>query len=285
MYALREALIAFRRAPVLTGLSAIMIALSLFVIGLFGIAAYNIRQVIERVEARVEVVAYLHDDAAPSQIRRAIDEVMDYPEVRSVEYITREQALEIARAELREFQTVFAGLDTNPLPASLSVTLHPHQRGAHVVHEVAERIAYYPFVEEVVYGSEWLDKIFLLRRIAGVATLVLGLAFAVVGAIIIGAAIRMAIYARRDEIAIMRLVGATEEFVRRPFMIEGLITGVAGAALAWAGTYGVFRVLSGSVFELEWLPGAYITAGFVFGAVLGVLSSVVAVQRHVQELT
>jgi cell division transport system permease protein len=279
-YALREVLIAFRRAPLLTGLSATMIALSLLVVGLFGIAAYNVRLALERMESRVEVVAYLYDDAPTADVRAAIEQVMSYPEVREVDYISRDRALEIARQELREFQTVFAGLETNPLPASLNVMLRTQQDGVAGVRAVAERLALLAIVEEVVYGSEWLEKIFLLRRVAGAATLVLGLAFAMVAAIIIGSAVRMAIFARRDEITIMRLVGASEAFVRRPFLLEGLITGLAGAALALLATYGLYRVLADRLFDLAWMPTSWLLAGIAFGALIGTLASAIAVRRY-----
>jgi cell division transport system permease protein len=282
-YALREALAGFRRAPLLTGLSASMIALSLLVVGLFGIAAHNIREAVAQMESRVEVVAYLHDDVTNAELRSAIDQIMSFAEVRSVDYISRERALDIARTELREFRTVFAGLESNPLPASLNVTLYAQQR-VESVEFVAGRLAILPFVEEVVYGSEWLEKVFLLRRIAGAATFVLGGAFLVVAAIIIGAAVRMAIFARRDEIAIMRLVGATEEFVRRPFLVEGLITGLLGAAVAVAATYSTYRILSERLFELAWMPAGWIVAGVAFGAMVGTLASAVAVHRHVRTI-
>jgi cell division transport system permease protein len=282
-YSLREAFFAFWRAPMLTSLSAMMIGLSLFVVGLFGIAAFNIRQVLDRVESRVEVVAYLNDDAQAAEVRTAMEDISRYAEVREVDYVSRARALEIARQELREFQNVFAGLETNPLPASLNIMLHP-QQGATGVEAVAERVAQYAFVEEVLYGSEWLDKVFLLRRVAAAATGVLGLAFLVVASIIIGAAIRMAIYARRDEIAIMRLVGATEGFIRRPFLLEGFITGLLGSGLALAATYGVFRVLSDSIVELEWLPTEWLGAGVAFGSLVGTLASAMAVRRHAGDI-
>src|SRR5690606_29903559 len=158
MYALREALAAFRRAPLLTGLSAAMIGLSLFLGGLFGIAAYNIKRVLERVEQRVEIVAYLRDDAAPASVTAAQREIENFPEVREVLYISREQALRQAQAELPEFRAIFAGIESNPLPASLDISLHPNQEGPQVVESVVERVRAFPFVEDVRYGSEWLDK-------------------------------------------------------------------------------------------------------------------------------
>ena len=282
MYALREALVAFRRAPMLTGLSATMIALSLLVVGLFGIAAHNIRRVLERVEARVEVVAYFRDDANFNAVRIAQSEMESMPEVRDTRYISRAQALEIARRELPEFGNLFGGLETNPLPASLEISLNQHEPEA--VRRVANRIRNFPFVEEVAYGQDWLDKVYLLRRVAGAATLVLGSAFAVVAALIIGAAVRMAIFARRDEIAIMRLVGATDSFVRRPFIIEGLLTGLAGAVLALALTRVIFGALSESLFELEWLPDLWALGIVAAGAVLGAAASSIAVRRHLREI-
>ncbi len=283
MYAFRETLNAFRRAPMLTGLSAAMIALSVFLVGVFGVIAHNIRETLRGVESRVEVVAYLRDDALPSAVNAARTDLAALPAVREVRYISREQALQKARAELPEFRTLFGGVE-NPLPASLEIALHPGQHGPEVVENIAERARVYPFVEDVRYGSEWLDKIFLLRRVAGIATIVLGASFALVAALIIGAAVRMAIYARRDEIAIMRLVGATESFVRRPFLLEGLFTGILGGLTALGATWLVHNVLSRSLFELEWLPETWVAAGLAFAAVLGVLSSAHAVRRHLKEI-
>lgn len=283
-YALREALAAFRRAPALTGLSSAMIALSLFIVGLFGIVAYNIRLTIERMESRVEVVAYLRDDASPNAVELAQHEIAAFPEVQRVYYVSRDEALEQARRDLVEFRAVFDDLDANPLPASFEVRLKPGQRGPEAVNGVAQRLLGYPFVEDVRYGSEWLDKVFLLRRVAGAATFLLGGAFAVVAALIIGTAVRLAVFARRDEIAIMRLVGATESFVRRPFLLEGMITGVIGAGIAVAATYALFRVLSGAVLQLEWLPAPWLVAGLGVGAILGIAASALAVRRHLREI-
>jgi cell division transport system permease protein len=283
-YALREALAAFRRAPVLTGLSAAMIALSLFVVGLFGLVAHNVHQVIERVESRVQVVAYLRDDAAPAEVNEAQRQIGNYGEVAAVKYVSREEALAIAKQELDELSGIFGTLETNPLPASIEISLKPGQTGAEAVRAVADRVKQLGFVEDVRYGDDWIDRIFVLRRVAGMATLTLGLGFAAVAALIIGAAIRMAVFARRDEIIIMRLVGATDAFVRRPFIIEGMITGLIGALLALLATWLVFRSLIGSSFEIEWLPPSWLLPGVTAGAVVGLLSSMVAVRRHLREI-
>lgn len=283
-HTLGEALAAFRRAPLLTTLSAALIGLSLFIVGLFGVAAYNVREVLERVESRVEVVAYLRDDAAAASVNVAREDLARLPEVREVLYISREQALQTAREELPDFRAIFADLDVNPLPASFEIRMNPGQRDPESVRRVVDAVSAYPFVEDVRYGRDWLEKVFVLRRVAGAASLVLGGTFAAVAALIIGAAVRIAIFARRDEIEIMRLVGATDGFIRRPFLVEGLLTGAIGAGLALAATYAVYRVLSDAIFPLEWLPANWIVPGLALGVFLGVLASGVAVRRYLREV-
>lgn len=282
-HALREALASFGRAPLLTVLSATMIGLTLFLVGLFGVVAHNIRVVLRDVESRVRVVAYLRDDADPDVVEAAQDEILAFTGVNDVVYVSRDEALRKAQEELPELSAVFGSLDTNPLPASFEIGFEPNQQGPEAVRAVADRVAELTFVEDVQYGSDWLDKVFLLRRVAGAATLVLGGAFAIVATLIIGAAVRLAIYARRDEISIMRLVGATHGFVRRPFLIEGFIAGLLGGGLALALTYGTYDVLSDRLLALEWLPAMWVAAGIVAGCVLGVASSALAIRRYLEE--
>lgn len=279
-YSVREALAAFRRSPLLAFLSVMAIGFSLFVIGLFGLTAYNISQAIEQVEAKVEIVAYLDDATTPAQLELAQAEIGALPEVLELRYVTKTEALADAMAEMEEFRDVFADLEQNPLPASMELRLKPGSRTPAAVQKVSKRLEAYPFVEDVRYGREWLDKIFLLRRIAGGAATVIGGAFAVVAAIIIATAIRIAVFARREEISIMRLVGATDAFVQRPFLLEGLMTGALGGLLAALLTWGAYRILDRTMFQIAWLPGEWVFVVVAAGTVFGLLSSMVAVRRH-----
>ncbi|HWK90480.1 MAG TPA: permease-like cell division protein FtsX, partial [Longimicrobium sp.] len=251
-YALREALSAIRRTPLLTALSVIAIAFSLFVIGLFALTTFNIRRAIERVEEKVEIVAYLVDATTPAQLQLAQDEVRQLPEVQAVKYVTRTEALATAMEEMEEFRDVFTDLESNPLPASLEVRLKPGSRSPRAVEKVARRVEAYPFVEDVRYGKDWLNTIHTLRRIAGGVALVIGGAFALVAAIVIATAVRITVFARREEISIMRLVGATDGFVQRPFLLEGLAAGLMGGLLAAGLTFFTFRLLSGT-FDVQWM--------------------------------
>jgi cell division transport system permease protein len=283
-HALREAFAAVRRAPLLVAMSVVAVCLSLFVIGLFGLAAYNVHTALLAIEERVEVVAYLRDGTPVEQARAAEAELRTLPEVLDVRYVSQTEALATAIRELPEFRDLYATLDVNPLPASLEIRARPGYRTPDAVERLAQRTLAYPFVEEATFGREWVERIFSLRRIAAGATLMIGGAFAAVAGIIIATAVRIAVFARRDEIEVMRLVGATDGFIRRPFLLEGLVAGLLGALLAAALTFAAYRLVDDSLLAVAWLPGSWVAAAVVAGAAYGLLSSALAVRRHLARL-
>ena len=282
-YTVRETLIAFKRAPLLTGLSAAMVGLALFVVGLFGLATFNVRLYLQTLEERVEVVAYLRDDATTEEIADMATGLTLLPEVLGVDFVTKGEALERAR-ELPEVGEMFTDVGVNPLPASLEIQLLPGERTPATADRIAQQAAIYPIVEGVEYGQEWVDKLFTLRRMGAVTTTVLGTAFAVVAALIIGTAVRITIFARQEEIKIMQLVGARDGFIHRPFLLEGGITGALGGALALALTYTTFWSVFNYLFVIEWIPWEWAGIGISSGIVFGVLASGYAVRKHLREV-
>jgi cell division transport system permease protein len=282
MLSFHTALTAFRRSPLLSALSITTIAFSLFAFGLFGLVALNIRNALQAVEERVEVRAFVTDGTPVERITTVAGEIAKYPEVQRVDLVTQEQALERARKELGEFKDVF---ESEFLPASLDLHLKAGFRDPATVRKVAERIRGYDFVDDVRFGDEWITQLYRLRNIAGVAGLTLGLAFAAVAIIIIGATIRMAVMARAREISIMRLVGATDWFIRRPFLIEGSIKGVLGGLLALVMTYMAMRVLEQYLhFQTAFFDRRVAMLGVLFGAAMGLMGSAVSVGRHLRKV-
>lgn len=282
MLSIQTAMTAFKRSPLLSALSITTIAFSLFAFGLFGLVALNIRNALQHVEERVEIRGFVADGTPIEKITAAADEVSKYPEVLSVEIVTQEQALARARKELGEFSDVFDG---QFLPSSLDVKLKPGFRDPKTVRKVVDQVREYDFVDDVRYGEEWITQLYRLRNIAGVAGVALGLAFAAVAVIIIGATIRMAVLARSREISIMRLVGATDGFIRRPFLIEGSIKGILGGLLALVLTYLAMRVLDQYLhFQTAFFDRRLATLGVVFGALMGLLGSAVSVGRHLRRV-
>jgi cell division transport system permease protein len=277
----REALTASGRAPLLSALGIVTIAFSIFAFGLFGLVAINIRKALEQVEERVEVRAFISDSTEIESVAAAMKDIGEFPEVARVDYVSKEKALERARSEMGEFADVF---ESAVLPASIEVHLRPGMRGPATVKSVAERIRTYHFIDDVRYGEEWVAKLYRLRNIATVAGIALGVAFAAVAIIIIGATIRMTVLARAKEISIMRLVGATDMFVRLPFLIDGLIKGILGGLLALLFVWVANRVINEYVIQTIFFDRQMIFLGIVAGALMGVIGSLVSVGRHLRRV-
>jgi cell division transport system permease protein len=277
----REALTASRRAPLLSALGVVTIAFSLFAFGLFGLVAINIRKALDDVEERVEVRAFVSDSVDIESVAAAMKDIGEFAEVQRVDYVSKEKALERARKEMGEFADVF---EAGVLPASIEVHLRPGLRSPAVVRSVADRMKTYAFIDDVRYGEEWVEKLYRLRNIATVAGIALGVAFAAVAVIIIGATIRMTVLARAKEISIMRLVGATDMFIRLPFLIDGLVKGVLGGLLALVFVWVANRVVNEYFMQTIFFDRQLIFFGVLGGAVMGVLGSLVSVGRHLRRI-
>jgi cell division transport system permease protein len=279
--ALREVALAFRRAPLLAVLGVVTIGFSLFAFGLFGLVALNIRTALREVEDRVEIRAFLVEGAKDAQIDELMQRMQKNPAVAEVGFVSPDSALMRAKAELEEFRDVMDGAF---LPGSVELRLKEGLRDPATVAELSRRLQTYPVVEEVRYGREWVEKLYKIRNIAALAGTVLGGVFALVAVIIIGSTIRMAILARTREIEIMRLVGATNWFVRFPYLLDGLLKGLLGGVLAVAMSWGTTNILARSLMQTEFFSRDQILLGILAGGLLGLLGSWFSVGRHLRQV-
>lgn len=281
---IREALLAFRRAPLLSALSVTTIAFSLFVVGLFGLVAVNLQDALRGVAERVEIVAYLLPGTPIETITLAEKDIEAFPEVQSASYVSEDSALARAHSELVEFRDVLQELERNPLPASIEVRLKPRFRDVDHVNQVAERLGGFGFVDDVRFGRDWVEKLDRLRQIAAAVGLVVGAAFAVVAIIIIGTTIRMAVLQRSREIAIMRLVGATDGFIRRPFLLQGAIKGMLGGLVAMGLAYGAYTLITRWLIQASFFSREQALAIVGFGTLIGLVGSAASVGRHLRKV-
>lgn len=282
--ALREAFLTFRRAPLLSALSVTTIAFSLFVIGLFGLVAVNLQQALNQLAERVEIVAYVLPGTPVETSTLAIKDIEAFPEVERAAYVSEDDALARARSELTEFRDVLRELERNPLPASIEVKLKPDFRDADHVNAVADRLRGFGFVDDVRYGRDWVEKLDRLRQIAAAVGLAVGGAFAAVAIIIIGTTIRMAVLQRSREIAIMRLVGATDWFIRFPFLLQGAIKGLLGGGIAVGLSYGAYLLVTKFLLQGAFFTPEEAAAIVAFGTLIGLLGSASSVGRHLRRV-
>ncbi len=279
--ALREVLLAFKRAPLLAMLGVTTIAFSLFAFGLFGLVAINIKSALLEIEDRVEVRAFLIEGARDAQVEELMQGINKIPQVAGVGYVSPDSALQRARAELEEFRDVMEGA---MLPGSVELRLKEGARDPETVQAISRRLQTYPVVEEVRYGREWVEKLYRIRNVAGVAGSVLGSVFALVAIIIIGSTIRMAILARTKEIEIMRLVGATNNFVRLPYLIDGTLKGLAGGSIAALLARATVQLVSKHLMAVQFFNAEQVMLGIAAGGVLGLVASWLSVGRHLRRV-
>lgn len=279
--ALREVYLAFTRAPLLAMLGVTTIAFSLFAFGLFGLVAINIKSALLEIEDRVEIRAFLIAGAKDAQVEELMQGINKIPQVADVGYVSPDSALQRARAELEEFRDVMEGA---MLPGSVELRLKEGARDPETVQAISRRLQTYPVVEEVRYGREWVEKLYRIRNIAGIAGSVLGSVFALVAIIIIGSTIRMAILARTKEIEIMRLVGATNHFVRLPYLIDGTLKGLAGGAIAAALSWMAVQLVSKNLMAAQFFTAEQVMLGIAAGGVLGLVGSWLSVGRHLRRV-
>jgi len=272
----------------LSALSITTIAFSLFTVGLFGLVAVNMQEALRGISNRVEIEAFLLRGTPPETITLASQDIASFPEVDAVVYVDEDEAMQRAQQELVEFKDAYRDLQVNPLPASLQISLKEGFRDAAHVTAVAKRIEGFSFVDDVRFGREWIENLDRLRNLAGFVGLVIGLAFGVVAVVIIGVTIRMTVLQRAREIAIMRLVGATDAFIRGPFLLDGALKGFLGGVLAVLLSRVAFELFrrnsTTGAHALLFFEPKHLVLGVLFGVAIGLGGSLVSVGRHLRNV-
>jgi cell division transport system permease protein len=243
-YFVEEALTSLWRSRLITGLSVITIAVSLFVLGAFLSLASNLAEVVARWSDKVQVTFYL-EDQLPEAPRESLQAALRAdPAVETVAYVSREEALRRFRALFREMRSLPEDLGENPFPAALEVTLRPNRNSAVEAQRVVDGFRKAPGVEDVEYDLLWIQRLTTAVRLVRGAGAFLGAILVLAAVFTISNVMRLTMYARQDELDIMRLVGAAPAYVKGPFVLEGMIQGGLGGVLALGLLWGIFHALS-----------------------------------------
>ena len=240
-YFVRESIQNFRRNWVMSIGAVVTIFLSLLLVGIAMSFGYIASGIVQSVESKVTIQVFLKDGAPVADVDALQATLVNDPLVKGVDYVSKDEALEKFKTDMAESPEIVANIRGNPLPASLDVTLKdPREVEAMVAKIKANpqftKIADRPSnpEESLKYGQQVVKKLFAVTRIIRFVLIGFVIVLAVVSLIFINNTIRIAIYARRKEIAIMRLVGASNWFIRTPFFMEGILQSLIGAVLAIA---------------------------------------------------
>ena len=240
--AFSNAIRGIRHGTTTSALAVLTIAVVLVLVGSASLLVQNMDGILDELGSSLQVTAFLEEGVSLEAQQDLVARVGDTPGVDHVELVTKSQALE--RFErIAGGAELLAGLDENPLPASLEIHLLPEARTAEAIDLLTTTLDELPGIEDLTHGQEWIEgyarAVSLIRGGTTGLTVVLSLA----ALLIVANTIRLAVYARRDELDILALVGASRTFVRVPFMLEGTLQGLLGGLVALAIVFGAYELL------------------------------------------
>ncbi|MEM1056341.1 MAG: permease-like cell division protein FtsX [Bacteroidota bacterium] len=290
-YALREGLAGFRRASFASLASVSALAVALVLIGMTALVGWIVQTAAEDLrESAGEIEVYLEtsDQAETARLRTRLEGL---PGTDSLTYISKQEAARIFREAFGEGSDLYDD-DATFLPASFRVRFRGAYASRDSLEQTASRVESWQRVMDVGYSPDLLSTIEQNYSVIRAAGLGVGGLVVLAALLLVGNTIRLSIYARRMLIRTMKLVGATSGFIRRPFLVEGGIQGVAAGALAGGALWGLYALLVGflersDVVGLGWPGGSpLLTLGFclVLGLLMGLLASWVAVRRFIREV-
>jgi len=217
-------------------------AMTLFIFGSFMILETNLQSLLKGWGDQIQLNAYLERGLSGGETESLLNRVRALPEVLRVRHITQEQAWRDFRAALGAQSNVLDGLPPDVLPSSLEIAVQPAFRDTPLVERLAARLKQEKGITLVEYPRDWIDRLSLLvLAVEWVKWLLAGGLF-VITFFIVGSTVKLAILARRDEIEIMQLVGSSRTMIQAPFVLEGMVQGLVGGALAVFGLWGAFEL-------------------------------------------
>jgi cell division transport system permease protein len=287
MSLLQRSVAGARRQPRLLLGATLAVAVTFTLAGAACLVAANAHELAAAWGAEAELVLYLEDGVAPARVAQLAQAVGRLPGVRAVRTVSPDEARARLQRSLGPEGGILDGIDPTLLPASLEAQLAPGTADALAAHPLLERLRRTPGVEEVSLLGEWTARLRGLARFTDEVAAAVLLACALLALFAVGAAMRLMLHARKDEIAVLRLCGATERFVRAPFLVEGLVMGVVGAALALVCLDAAFTRLAArlpallgelcAAAPLRFFTPLEIALGVAFAATVGALAARLAV--------
>ncbi len=288
-YSVREGIANFRRAKFAVFASTSAMSVALVLVGLFALVTFEAQNVSSWLRDRVgEVEVFIEDDASTRQAEALHARLQTLPAISSTRFISQKEAQEIFAEEFGEGAEIY---DDGPfLPASVRLQLKTTYIHTDSISQMAAQIQEFGHVDDVVFDQALLARVQQNVRIVSLAGLVLGGIVILAAIFLVGNTIRLTIYARRLLIRTMKLVGATDAFIRRPFLVEGTLQGLIAGTIASGVVWGLYRLMLRELPDLSisyaFAHPEWIMAGgmIVAGAVLGWSGSYFAVRRFIQSV-
>ncbi len=296
-YFFGETFISLRRNFLMFFTAITTVAITLFIVGLFLILIYDVQGILTSIKSQVEVAVYLKENVTDELKSYLENEIKSWDEISEVKYVSKDQALEKFKKE-NEGSEILKEIQGNPLPASFELKLKSPEKVEQVALRFMDKSGnYIEGVDEVIYGQNYVQKLFSITAIAGTIAFLIIIVLLLAAIVLIFNTIRLSVHSRRKEIEVMKLVGATNWFVRLPFLFEGFFEGFVGSLISvillyFLSNYLLIRgekaiVDTMHIKDLAILGNnniiVYIYAGLIIlGGLIGIFSSGFALKRYIK---
>lgn len=287
----------FKRNFLMAFTAITTVAITLFIVGLFSIIVYDVLGILNSIKGQVEVAVYLEDNISDDLRIYLEEEIKSWDEIEDLRFISKDKALERFREE-NEGSDILKEIQGNPLPASFELTLSdPEKVGQVAVRFLDKDGEFIEGIDDVIYGQNYVDKLFSIIAIVGTIAMLVIIMLLLATIVLIYNTIRLSIHARRKEIEVMKLVGASNWFVRIPFLFEGFFEGFLGSIIAGIILYFLsrFLLIRGEMALVDTMRikdlaivgsgevALYIYVGLVvLGVLVGLISSALALRRYLK---
>ena len=284
-YFIKDAVVSLKRNSLMSFASISTVALSLLILGMFLVMVLNLNNMASNLESQVQISVFLQDNQSDLEMREIGTRISKLPGVMQVNFVTKDEAMKRFKERLGDQKSLLSALgEGNPLPNAFEVKVDQPEK----VKPVAQAISQLKGVENAKFGQDVVEQLFTLTKMIRIFGLVLIIFLALAALFIISNTIRLTVFARRREIGIMKYVGATDWFIRWPFLLEGMILGCGGAIVAVLLLNQTYGALVNQVHEsLAFLPlipkYPFITnlslVLVLLGAAIGALGSTISLRR------
>jgi len=271
-----------------------VIAVSFLIFGAFLMLFSNINSALEKWQEDIQVEAYLETGLSGGQVDKTMNSIMGIPGVGEIAYISSDEALRLFRKSLGAMGALAQGLDKNPLPASFEIRLEGASRNLDELERIAGSVRGLKYVNDVVYGRDWVNRFSTFIGIFRIIGLILASFLLLATVSTVSNTIKLTVYSRKEELEVMKLLGASNSFIRLPFFIEGVVQGFFGSLMSLIALYAIFALfvsglgasltspLMTDALKLNFLSAStilYILAG---GMALGLFGSFVSLVRFLK---
>jgi len=274
----------------LNAVTIFTIAMAVLVIGAFALFILNTSILMQSWKNGVRIMAYIRADTDPATLGDVQKQIASLYGVKTVAFISKAEAMQRLKSQMKRQSSLFDNLEENPLPDAFEVRMVDMPQDVEQVEELARNLERIAAVSEVEYGQRWIGRFSHIIRLFTLMAYALGALFFVAAVFFVANTIRLVIYSRRDEIEIMRLVGAEDVFITVPFYIEGMLQGFMGGVIGIAALFVSHVAISlkvadttmPAVVELQFLPAIAFAVILATSVAVGWLGCFLSLKQYLR---